>query len=92
VLWFSMPVRTKYVKQRITIWLRYAKVAFISVVQRAIFFCDVGKKLKFLFVLLKVPKWEIFDLLESRDFYTMKPSWEGVFRYAHDFEVCSAKC
>ncbi len=37
-----------------------------------------------LFVLLKMPKWEIFDLLESRDFYTMKPPWEGVFRYAHD--------
>jgi hypothetical protein len=26
-----------------------------------------------------VPKCEIFDLLDSRDFYTIKPPWEGDF-------------
>jgi hypothetical protein len=44
-----------------------------------------------LFVFLKVPKCEIFDLVDSRDFCTMKPPWKGVFRYFNDFEVCSAK-
>jgi hypothetical protein len=29
----------------------------------------------FRFVCLKVPQWEIFDLLDSRDFYTKKPPW-----------------
>ncbi len=52
--------------------------------------------------MLKVPKCEIFDLLDSRDFYTMKPPWIGDFgivikkksklsRFGHDFEDFSAK-
>jgi hypothetical protein len=28
---------------------------------------------------LKVPKCEIFDLMDSRDFFTIKPPWVGDF-------------
>jgi hypothetical protein len=48
---------------------------------------------------LKVPKCEILDLMDSRDFYTKKPPWVGdfgtvmknlkLFRFRHDFEVCT---
>ncbi len=44
-----------------------------------------------------MPKCEIFNLLDSRDFYTIKPPWVGdfgtviknskLFRYGHDFKV-----
>jgi len=47
---------------------------------------------------LKVPKCEIFDLMDSRDFSTIKPQWIGdsrtiiknskLFRFLHDFQVC----
>jgi hypothetical protein len=49
--------------------------------------------------ILKVPKCEIFDLIDSRDFYTIKPPWVGdfgtviknskLFRFRHDLEVFS---
>jgi hypothetical protein len=29
------------------------------------------------FSLLKVPKCKIFDLMDSRDFYTIKPLWKA---------------
>jgi hypothetical protein len=38
-----------------------------------------GKAKSSLFFLLKVPKCEIFDLMDSRDFYTIKPLWVGDF-------------
>jgi hypothetical protein len=48
-----------------------------------------------------VPKCEIFDLMDSRDFYTIKPPWVGdfgtviqnlkLFRFGHDFEFFSMK-
>jgi hypothetical protein len=48
-----------------------------------------------------VPKCEIFDLLDSHDFYTTQPIWVGdfvtviknskAFLFGYDFEVCSAK-
>ncbi len=47
----------------------------------------------------KVPKCEIFNLMDSRYFFTIKPPWVGVFgtvirnlklfRFRHDFEVYS---
>ncbi len=49
---------------------------------------------------LNVPKVEIFDLMDSRDFYIIKPLRVGDFvtvikirnfRFGHDFEVFSAK-
>ncbi len=50
---------------------------------------------------LKVPKCEIFDLMDSRDFYSIKPLWacdfgnviknSKLFRFGLDFEVFSAK-
>jgi hypothetical protein len=46
---------------------------------------------------LKVPKCEIFDFKDSRDFCTIKPPWVGdfgtviknskLFRFCHDYEV-----
>ncbi len=46
---------------------------------------------------LKVPKCEIFNLMDSRDFYTIKSPWvcdfgtvtknSKLFRFRHDFEV-----
>ncbi len=50
---------------------------------------------------LKVPKCEIFDPKDSRDFYTVKPPWVGdfgtviknskFFRFRNDFDVFSRK-
>ncbi len=46
-------------------------------------------------------KCEIFDLMDSRDFYTMKPPWvvdfvtviknSKLFRFRHDFKVFSCE-
>ncbi len=50
---------------------------------------------------LKVPKCESLDMLDSHDFYTIKPLWVDdfqtviknlkAFRIGYDFKVCSAK-
>ncbi len=48
-----------------------------------------------------MPKCEIFNLMDSRYFYTIKPPWVGdfrtvikdskLFRFRHDFEVFSCE-
>jgi hypothetical protein len=50
---------------------------------------------------LKVPKCEIFNLMDFCDFYTIKPPWVGdsgtvkinskMFHFHHDFKIFSTK-
>jgi hypothetical protein len=37
---------------------------------------------------LKVPKCEICDLMDSRDFYTIKPPWVGDFEAIIKIQNC----